>query len=142
MCTAVGAAGLLVGCSGVTAIVMRVLCSVNSQSVHSCAPQMLHEEQLSARPWNGPRFVSFVADIVFGKKFMKVAGFCFNFALYCSVFMCMDVCLHVSVRICRPGGQERHTVGSHCVGWELSPSLGEQLVFLICEAMSPAQCAF
>lgn len=60
-CTAVRAAGLLVGCSGVTAIVMRVLCSVDSQSVHSCVPQMLHEEQLSARPWHGPRFVSFVA---------------------------------------------------------------------------------
>lgn len=60
-CTAVGAAGLLVGCSGVTAIVMRVLCGVDSQSVHSCIPQMLHEEQLSARPWHGPRFVSFVA---------------------------------------------------------------------------------
>lgn len=120
-CVAVGPAGLLVGCSGVTAIVMRILCSVDSQSVQSCAPEMLHEEQLSARPWNG---LSFIADTVFGKKFMKVTGFCFKFALYCNVFVCMDVCLHVSVSICRPGGQERHTVGSHCVGWELSPSLG------------------
>lgn len=66
-CAAVGPAGLLVGCSGVTAIVMRVLCSVDSQSVQSCAPQMLHEEQLSARPWNGPHFISFVADSLWKK---------------------------------------------------------------------------
>lgn len=88
-----------------TAIVTGVLCGVDSQSVQLCVPQMLHEEQLSARPWNGPCFVSFVADTVFGKMFMKVTGFCFNFALYCNVFMCMDVCLHVSV--CIAGLQAR-----------------------------------
>lgn len=110
------------GCSGVNAIVMRVPCSVDSQSVQSCVPQMLRE-QLSARPWHGPHFISFVTDSLW-KKFMEVTGFCFKFALYCNGIVYMDVCLPVSVHICRPGGPERQTVGSHCVGWEVSPSLG------------------